>query len=372
MNAVGIIAEYNPFHNGHKYHIEKVKEMFPESPIILVLNGYFLERGDVSVLSKESKTKIALENGVDIVLELPFIYGSQSADTFADASICLLERLRIKHIIFGSEMNNVELLKKAADIQINNKEYQTKVKNFIDKGLNYPTALAKALNIKENIFNPNDLLGISYIKAIMNHDFDITPHTIKRTNDFNDTLSDEVIVSATNIRKRIKNSENIEKYIPDGVNDKIEDIDYDKLFLLLKYKIITEDNLSKYVTVDEGIENRLIDGINKTHTIEELIEYVKTKRYTYNKIKRMLIHILIGFTKEDNYNKNLDYIKVLGFTKNGKTYLNKFRKELKGTLGTKYESLIYKYEMRSAAIYKLLTNNDVTEYEKRNKPIFLD
>jgi len=142
MNAVGIIAEYNPFHNGHKYHIEKTKEMFPDRPIILVLNGYFLERGDVSVLKKEDKTKIALENGIDIVLELPFIYGSQSADTFADASICLLERLKVTDIVFGSETDNIKLLKKAADIQINNKDYQTKVKNLIDKGINYPTAMA--------------------------------------------------------------------------------------------------------------------------------------------------------------------------------------------------------------------------------------
>jgi len=372
MNAVGIIAEYNPFHNGHKYHIEKVKEMFPNRPIVLVLNGYFLERGDVSVMSKEEKTKIALENGVDIVLELPFVYGSQSADTFADASICLLERLKVTDIVFGSETDNVKLLKKADEIKINNKDYQDKVKNLINKGLNYPTALAKGLDMKINIFNPNDLLGISYIKAIMNHGFDITPHTIKRTNDFNDTEMDEEIVSASNIRKRLKNGEDISKYVPAKVDLAIGTINYEKLYELLKYKILTDDDLSKYVTVDEGIENRLIEGINKTDSLEDLIEYVKTKRYTYNKIKRMLIHILIGFTKEDNYNKNLDYIKVLGFTKNGKNYLNKFRKELKGTLGIKYDSIMYKYEMKAAHVYSMLSDEDILEYEKRNKPICID
>ena len=372
MNAVGIIAEYNPFHNGHKYHIDKVKEMFPERPIILVLNGYFLERGDISCLSKESKTKIALENGVDIVLELPFIYGSQSADTFADAAICLLERLKVTDIVFGSETDNIKLLKKAADIQINNKDYQSKVKSLIDKGLNYPTAMAKGLDMKKNIFNPNDLLGISYIKAILNHGFDITPHTIKRTNDFNDTELDSEIVSASNIRKRLKNGEDISKYVPAKVDANVGTINYDKLFELLKYRILTDDNLSKYVTVDEGIENRLIEAISKATSIDELIDNIKTKRYTYNKIKRMLIHILIGFTKEDNYNKNLDYIKVLGFTKNGKNFLNKHRKDLKGTLGTDYNSLIYKYEIRAAEVYSMLTDEDVLEYEKRNKPIYID
>jgi len=372
MNAVGIIAEYNPFHNGHLYHIEKVKEMFPDRPIVLVLNGYFLERGDISVLSKEAKTKIALENGIDIVLELPFIYGSQSADTFADASICLLERLKVTDIVFGSETDNIKLLKKAADIQINNKNYQKKVKSFIDKGLNYPTAMAKGLDMKINIFNPNDLLGISYIKAIMNHDFDITPHTIKRTNDFNDTECDEEIVSASNIRKRLKNGEDISKYVPANVDASVGTINQEKYYELLKYKILTDDNLSKYVTVDEGIENRLLEGINKTESLDELIDFIKTKRYTYNKIKRMFIHILLGFTKEDNYNKNLDYIKVLGFNKTGKNYLNKYRKDLKGTLGVNYDSLIYKYEMRAAHIYEILSEEETIEYEKRNKPIYKD
>ena len=372
MNAVGIIAEYNPFHNGHLYHIEKVKEMFPNRPIVLVLNGYFLERGDISVLSKEEKVKASLNNGIDIVLELPFIYGSQSADTFADAAICMLERLKVTDIVFGSETDNVKLLTKAADIQLNNKKYQDKVKKMIDQGLNYPTALAKSLDMKVNIFNPNDLLGISYIKAIMNHGFDITPHTIKRTNDFNDTESDELIVSASNIRKRLKNGEDISKYVPANIDFAIGTIDYDKVYELLKYKILTDDNLNKYVTVDEGIENRLIEAVNKTNSLEDLIEFVKTKRYTYNKIKRMLMHILIGFTKEDNYNKNLDYIKVLGFTKDGKNYLNKFRKDLKGTLGVNYDSLIYKYEMRTAHLYELLSNEEILEYEKRNKPIYKD
>jgi len=226
--------------------------------------------------------------------------------------------------------------------------------------------------MKVNIFNPNDLLGISYIKAIMNHGFSITPHTIKRTNDFNDTESDEVIVSASNIRKRLKNGEDISKYVPAKVDHHVGTINYEKLFEILKYKILTDDDLSKYVTVDEGIENRLIEAINKNDNLEDLIEFIKTKRYTYNKIKRMLMHILIGFTKEDNYNKNIDYIKVLGFTKAGKSYLNKFRKELKGTLGVNYDSISYKYEMRAAHVYALLTDEDVLEYEKRNKPIYLD
>ena len=166
METIGIIAEYNPFHNGHLYHINKIKELYPDSLIILVLNGYFTQRGIISVLSKEDKTKISLDNNIDIVLELPFIFGTQSSDIFAYNSVKLLNELKVNRIIFGSESNNLDLLNKVVDIQINDPEYEDRIKEYLNDGINYPTAMKKALNIEEDISNPNDLLGISYIKAI--------------------------------------------------------------------------------------------------------------------------------------------------------------------------------------------------------------
>ena len=148
MNIIGIIAEYNPFHNGHLHHINEIKKKYPESIIVLALNGYFTERGTISVLSKEDKTKIALDNNIDIVVELPFVYGTQSSDIFAYNSIKLLNEFKIDHLIFGSESNNIELLNKVVDIQLN-KEYDSLVKKYLDEGLNYPTAMKKAL--KDNI-----------------------------------------------------------------------------------------------------------------------------------------------------------------------------------------------------------------------------
>ena len=163
MNVIGIIAEYNPFHNGHIYHIKKIKEMYQDSIIILVLNGYFLERGEISIESVESKAKLALDYGVDIVIELPFIFGSNSADIFSDASLELLNEMGVKKIIFGSESNDIKKLKTLAQKQLDN-EYSNNVKVYLDKGINYPTALNKALDIGIN--TPNDLLGLSYIKSI--------------------------------------------------------------------------------------------------------------------------------------------------------------------------------------------------------------
>ena len=127
MDVIGIICEYNPFHNGHLYHINRIKEMYPNSLIILILNGYFLERGEVSILTKEDKTKIALNNNIDIVAELPFIYGTQSADTFADISLKILNNFKVNKLVFGSECNNIEKIKEIANIELN-KEFDAKVK----------------------------------------------------------------------------------------------------------------------------------------------------------------------------------------------------------------------------------------------------
>ena len=368
MDVIGIICEYNPFHNGHIYHLKKIKEMFYDSLIILVMSGYFCERGEISILSKEDKAKIALQNGIDLVIELPFVYSTQSADKFADASIKILNEFKVNKIVFGSECNDINLLKTIVDKQLNDKEYDINVKTHLDEGLNYPTAMAKALNIDENISNPNDLLGISYIKSIVLNNYNIEPICIKRTNNYHDLNSNEEIISASNIRNKISNNEDIKKYIPQEVYQCIKIINYDKYFELLKYKIITEHELSKYLTVDEGIENKLKNVITKCDNINDLINNIKTKRYTYNKINRMFIHILVGLLKDDN-NIKIDYINILGFNNHGQKYLNSIKKDISIPLNLNHESKIYKYELKSALIYDLLTNSNCYDFEIKNKPV---
>ena len=368
--VIGIICEYNPFHNGHLYHINKIKEMYPNSIIILVLNGYFLERGEISIISKQNKTKIALKNNIDLIIELPFVFGTQSADTFANVSITLLENFKCDYVIFGSECNDLETLEKITDFTINNKEYDLNVKNYLNKGLNYPTALSKAINIPFK-FNSNDLLGISYIKSIKLNKFNIKPLTIKRTNNYLDTLSNEDIISASNIRKKIDENKDIKKFVPKETTKYIEKIDLNIFFTIIKHKIITEKDLSIYLDVDEGIEYRLKKIILNCNSINELIEKIKTKRYTYNKIKRMLIHILIGLTKEDNKKLELDYIKILGFNNTGKNYLNSIKKDINISITPNKKSLVYDYEKKATIIYDMLTNQNNFEFENSKKPIFL-
>ena len=363
MDIIGIIAEYNPFHNGHLYHIKKIKELYPNKILILVLNGYFLERGETSIISKENKTKLALNYGIDIVIELPFVYGTQSADKFSEASLKLLNTLGVNKIIFGSECNDIEKLTEIAKKQIKD---DLNIKLYLKEGLNYPTSLNKAL--KSNINTPNDILGITYIKTILKNNYNIKAISIQRTNDYHDIESNDMIISASNIREKIKNNINIESYLP---NTKyINNINEELLFNLLKYKISTEDNLGQYLTVDEGIENKIKKEINNSNTLEELIINIKSKRYTYNRLKRMLIHILMGLKKEDA-NLKIEYVKLLGFNKSGKNYINTIKKTSPIPILTKIDKKdkIREYELKTATIYQLLTNENVNLFEQKNKPI---
>ena len=364
MEIVGIICEYNPFHNGHLYHINKVKELFPDSLIVLVLNGYFLERGEVSVLTKEDKVKIALENGIDVVCELPFVFGSESADTFAEASTIILKYLGVTKLVFGSECNDINYLKEVAEKQLDS-NFNIKIKQFLKEGVNYPTALNKAIG--SNIDSPNDLLGISYIKSIIKNKLKIEPICIKRTNDYHDTLSNNEIVSASNIREKIKNNVSIKKYTNYG--DKIVNIDEDLLFALLKVKILTDHNLSSYLTVDEGIENKLVKEVNNVNNLDELIDKIKSKRYTYNRIKRMLIHILVGLTKNDRSNMYIEYVKVLGFNDKGQKYLKSIKKDIVIDRKISDKYLSQQYELKASRIYDMLTGENTTSFELNNKPI---
>ena len=367
MEVIGLIAEYNPFHNGHLYQINKIKELYPDSIILLILNGYFLERGIISIESKETKTKLALKYGIDAVIELPFIFGSNSADIFAESSLELLNELKITKLVFGSESNDLTLLTNIAKKQLE-PNFSNEVKKYMDTGINYPTALNKAIGI--NLNEPNDLLGVSYIKAILKNNYNIEPITIKRTNNYHDTTSNDLIVSASNIRDKIDKGIDINKYVPEY---KINTINYELFFNLLKYKIISEKDLSIYLTVDEGIDNRLKKIINEVNTLEELINKLKTKRYTYNRLMRMFIHILVGLTKEDKLNiTNNEYIRLLGFNNTAQNHINKIKKDITLPIVTKYTSVnskIKDYELTAAAIYKLLTNDDVLKYELSNKPI---
>lgn len=377
MKIIGIIAEYNPFHNGHLYQINKIKEKYPDSILIVVVSSSFTQRGDISILNKWDKAKLSLANGLDLVIELPFVYATQSSDIFAKGAINILNKLKIDTLVFGTESDNINKLKELADIQINNKKYDKLVKKYLNNGLNYPTSLNKALiDLSGNkVDTPNDLLALSYIKEIKKNNYNIEVINIKRTISYHGEEINNNITSASNIRKLYLEGKDISNLIPYN-QDILYKINMNKYFNYLKYKIVTEEtNLNKYQTVDEGIENRIIKEINNSKSYEELIQNTKTKRYTYNKISRMFLHILTSFTKEEASNIQIDYIRLLGFSPNGKKYLNKIKKDIKVPIITRYKKEISKLldiELRITKVYDMVTNNNEVDKEYKNNPIIKD
>lgn len=370
MKAIGIIAEYNPFHNGHLYHLNKIKDEYKDYKIVLVMNGNFTERGDVSIIDKWKKTEIALKAGIDLVVELPFPFSTQSADYFSYGAITLLENLGVEKVVFGSESDNIEDLTLIAKTEINNPEFDKLVKIYSKFGNNYPTSLSLALQdlTGKKIDTPNDLLGISYIKTILKYNYKIEPITIKRNNNYHDQELNEINSSATAIREALKNKKDVVGYVPDYVLPYLTNLHFiDDYFDILKYKIITSKNLEIYQTVDTGFDKLLKKNIRNVKTIDELIKSVKSKRYTYNKINRMLIHILCNFTKEKaNDFKDISYIRILGFNDNGRNYLNSIKKKSPIKIIskiTKNMDKMLEYELETTEIYDIPINENLYKKE---------
>ena len=380
LDKIGIICEYNPFHNGHIYHLEKIKKMFPDSFITLVLSSNFTQRGEISFLTKWDKTRIALKYKVDLVIELPFIFATQSADQFAYYAVSMLECLDIDYLVFGSESDDVDTLKNLVSTMLYNKQYDTLVKEYLDLGNNYPASISKALynltNVK--IKDSNDLLGISYIKAIMLNNYRIKPLTIKRTNNYLNNELDNDISSATSIRKAYLENIDIKKYVPIETI-KLLTINKNYLnnyFYLLKYKLINEINeLDKYLDVKEGIDQKIKKVIFKINSYDELVENIKSKRYTYNKLNRMFLHILMNLKKE-NSNQKINYLRVLGFNQKGRLYLKNIKNNLNIPIITNYKDIddfVLKFELKATILYLQIINRpDLIKEELKSIPIKVD
>ena len=371
MQAVGIIAEYNPFHNGHYYQIRTIKEKYPNHVIVLVMVGNYTERGEVAIIDKFSRTEIALNHGIDLVIELPYPFSTQSADYFAYGGITLLEELQVERVIFGSESNDLNTIKTIAEAQIENNEFEKLVKIYSRLGKNYPTAIACAIKdlTGKEIEEPNDLLGISYVKTILKNKYKIIPETIKRTNSYHSKELKTNISSGTAIREALKRNESVENQIPNDTTSYYNNIHkMDDYFDLLKYKILTEEDLSKYQLVEEGIDKKLKREIQHSTNYDDFIKRIKSKRYTYNKLSRMLLHILCNFTKERAKQwQKPEYIRILGFNKKGRDYLNQIKKEL--TLPiiskiTKNKNSMLQFELETTSIYNIKNTSNQKEEDK--------
>ena len=372
MRVVGIVAEYNPFHYGHLYQIRKVKEMYPDSIIIAIISTNYTQRGGFSLINKWDKTRICLNYGIDMVVELPTLYTTQGADMFAYGAISILNMLHIDTLVFGMECDDVEYLIKAAKTQINNSKYDELVQKYLLTGVNYPTALGNALKemIGYTTDKPNDLLAISYIKEIIKNNYKIEPVGIKRTNDYHGKEIKSSIVNASLIRDMLDKNMDVSKYVPIETYKCLNMKNFDNGYLLLKYNISNNENrLYEYLTVDEGIENRILKYYKDCDNWCALVNLIKTRRYTYNKVNRMLMHILLNIKKNDN-DKEI-YLRVLGFNDIGRNYLKQIKKDI-DVINTCKQGInkALDIEINATYIYSLVTgDNSLIEREYKNKPI---
>ena len=376
MKILGVIVEYNPFHTGHLYHLEKAKELIQPDLTIAVMSGNFVQRGEVAIIDKFKRSELAIQYGVDIVLELPFIYVMQSADYFCHGAIDLLHAIGVTDIVFGSESGNInDFIEIAHNIQEHPQDYNDYVKEAMKKGYRYPDACNRALSklLNKSITTPNDLLGLGYVKEVIQHHYPIEMHCIQRSNDYHEQTLQK-ISSATALRLALKNKQDVQDYLFD-MSYYQQLYDQEQFFPYLKYILTIQnaDTLKKYHLVEEGIENLLKKNIRYCDNYQQFVQSLTSKRYTKTRIQRMLVHILMNNTKQEIKEAlNIDYLRILKMSEKGQKYLNSIKKTCSYQLVTnltKYNHPALDLEKKSSKLLSLI-DHDISEKEIKNIPVY--
>lgn len=323
MKKIGIIVEYNPLHNGHVYHFNKIKEQANPDLVIAVCSSTFTMRGDLSMFDKFTKAKQALKLGIDLVIELPAICAVQNADIFAYNAVKALNNAKVDEIWIGSELNDTSIYDKYYEIE-NNIIFNTKIKENLKQGLSYKASYNKALAIFNlPILNPNDTLGLCYYKAIKKLNSSIILKTIKRIGDAEDSSINKTnLPSASYIREHFK-----QEFVPDHVYNDYKNYHFDinMLYPYFNYELRVSKNT--FFFDEEGIKNYLLKFVNEIN-YNNFIEKSHNKRYSKSRIKRFFFYTLFQITKNDINNLNYNFLRILGFNEKGKKYLNTLKKEI--------------------------------------------
>ena len=355
MKTIGIIAEFNPFHYGHKYLIEEAKKNAQADFCVVVMSGNFVQRGAPALMDKYSRTRMALLGGADLVLELPVCYATASAEYFARGAVRLLDKLGvIDTLCFGSECGDINILENALNLLDNESSFGNDIKKNIKKGMSYPRARAQAIesNINSNINinieatqilnQPNNILGIEYIKALNYFQSAINKITIKRKGaGYHDKKATaQEFSSATAIRKLLsENKQNISsdyltQFVPQNTTSLYQNqfLKEDDFSALLNYKLLleSETGYTRFFDVSNDLSDKIKKNLNNYNGYTRFIDTLKSKDLTYMRISRCLCHILLDIRDDDiNFFKEHDYIfyaRMLGFNENAAELLNKIKK----------------------------------------------
>ena len=329
MKVCGIVAEYNPLHSGHKFHIDRSKELAGADAVVAVMSGSFTQRGEVASFDKWTRAKSAVLAGANLVVELPFCFACAPAEIFAGGAIRLLENIGCDYVSFGSETGDIEKLKAMASAQ------EVGINEYLAEGKSYSSAIAAASGTD---FTPNDILAVEYLKAIERYNLKITPLTEKREgNDYDSENPDGDYISAKGCRRLIseKNFEALEKYMPAfGIyKPALEEGRYtnpDILGTLFAGLIRTgRIDLANAAYVTEGIENRIAKAAQENGALSDIVSAVKTKRYTHTRIMRIISCMMMGLTKDklDGFvNTGARYIRVLAADETGTAIMKEIKK----------------------------------------------
>lgn len=375
MKATGIVVEYNPFHNGHKYHLQKTKELNPNNIIIAVMSGDFVQRGEPSIIDRWTKTKMALANGVDLVIELPVFYSSQSAEIFAKGAVGILEELKCESMVFGSESGKIDELKRISTLQ-ESEEFKIKLKERLKSGDSYPTAHSSTMKeiLGESELNSNDILGLEYIKAIKYWKSSIIPMTLKREKvGYHDTNIVGDFASATKIREHLKKNEEISSIVTQESFNTLKEYSnftyMENFYPFIRYELIkNSNNLSDIQDMEIGFENRLLENAIKSINYDEFFKSISNRRYTTGRVQRVLTHTLLALTTNitEEVKKSIPYVRVLGFNSKGREYLSYLKKFDNSKIITSYKKMnenfspevcsLIEFNERSSQIYRLINN----------------
>ncbi|WRP08340.1 nucleotidyltransferase [Rossellomorea aquimaris] len=384
MKATGVIVEYNPFHNGHLHHLRETRIATSADVVVAVMSGHFLQRGEPALVSKWSRTRMALEAGVDVVIELPYCFATQHAEIFSRGAISLLDFIGCESFCFGSEDGDIDTFEKTlVFIEANRERYNTYISGFIQEGMSYPSALAKAFQTLGNgdsvidLSKPNNILGFHYMEARNQIHSSLKAYTITReAAGYHDQhFSSPSIASATSIRKSIFSSggdHRIDSYLPSTSVDQLTQYQlkyggfhrWENYWAILQYKLLSssKEELKEIYEVEEGIENRMMECVKTSTSFEEFMTKLKTKRYTWTRLQRMLLHILTNTRKEEMRNRHISpsYIRLLGMNKTGREFLHSKKKEMPLPLISKLSSANQseiELDVRAAEIFSLGLKN---------------
>lgn len=388
MSVIGIVCEFNPFHNGHKYLIDSVKQQ--GDIVVCVMSGNFVQRGEPAIFPKDVRVEMALECGVDIVLELPFVYATASAEIFARNAVKILDSFGCDTIAFGAETADVEGLTKAVDFLLDG-DFDYRINKYLNEGFSYPFARQKAFDeygYNFDISTPNNILAIEYVKAIKQMNLNVSPVAIERIGaGYNDSVAVDGFASATHIRLLINNNEDFNVFIPENLWDIYEKIikndsylSYDKYNLialaLLREKIGCD--LSRIANMAEGLENRIEEAIKNSVEINELFDTIKTKRYTHSRIRRAVLSMMFGVNVNDIL-ISAPYCRLLGFNTKISAELGRMVEKCKIPFVVNHSDFfkfsnpeikrIFELECKTTDIYNLmLKTNDICSKEMTYSP----